>query len=64
MVFTAVATMGVWQPADVTAGPQERIRVKIGIQVRTGDQVQRAKSRDRCRTSDLLRVQVHPKHPA
>jgi hypothetical protein len=43
------------------AGAQdERIRAKIGISVKSGDRVMRAKSQDRLKEGDLLRIYVHP----
>lgn len=40
---------------------QERmVRAKIGILVKSGDQVMRAKSRDRLKAGDLVRIYVHP----
>lgn len=41
--------------------PQENnVRAKIGVLVKSGDQVSRAKSKDRVKTGDLLRIYVHP----
>ena len=43
------------------AGAQgERVRAKIGIQVKSGDRVMRAKSQDRLKDGDLLRIYIHP----
>lgn len=41
---------------------QDFIRAKIGIQIRSGDKILRAKSRDRLKTGDYLRLYVHPEH--
>jgi hypothetical protein len=41
---------------------QDFIRAKIGVQIRSGDKVIRAKSRDRLKTGDYLRLYVHPEH--
>ena len=38
----------------------EKVRAKIGIKVKSGEQVIRAKSRDQLRAGDLLRIYVHP----
>ena len=44
-----------------SVGAQEKkIRAKIGIQIRSGDQIRRAKSHDRLKADDLLRIYVHP----
>ena len=43
------------------AGAQEeKVRAKIGIQIRSGDRIKRAKSQDRLKPLDLLRIYVHP----
>ena len=42
------------------AGSEDRVRAKIGIQIVSGDRVMRAKSRDRLKAGDLLRIYVHP----
>jgi len=47
---------GAW-PADAQ---EKKVRARIGIQVRSGDRVMRAKSRDRLMAGDLLRIYVHP----
>ncbi|MBW1707286.1 MAG: hypothetical protein JRJ86_19355 [Deltaproteobacteria bacterium] len=39
---------------------EKRVRAKIGIQIRSGDLVMRAKSRDTLKPGDLLRIYVHP----
>ena len=39
---------------------EEKVRAKIGIQIRSGDQIVRAKSQDRLKAGDLLRIYVHP----
>ena len=36
------------------------MRAKIGILVKSGDQIIRAKSRDRLKAGDLVRIYVHP----
>lgn len=43
------------------AGAQEeKVRAKIGIQIKSGDRIMRAKSQDRLKARDLLRIYVHP----
>jgi hypothetical protein len=40
---------------------QEKIvRAKVGILVKSGDQIQKAKSKDRLKAGDLVRIYVHP----
>ena len=39
---------------------EKMVRAKIGILVKSGDQVMRAKSRDRLKAGDLVRIYVHP----
>lgn len=39
---------------------EERVRAKIGIQLKSGDHIVRAKSIDRMKKGDLLRIYVHP----
>lgn len=39
---------------------EHRVRAKIGIQIRSGDRMMRARSRDRLKAGDLLRIYVHP----
>ena len=39
---------------------EDRIRAKIGIQIKSGDRMMRAKSRDRLIKDDMLRIYVHP----
>jgi hypothetical protein len=36
------------------------VRAKVGILVKSGDQIIRAKSRDRLKAGDLVRIYVHP----
>jgi len=38
------------------------VRAKIGIQILSGERVMRAKSRDRLKAGDMLRIYVHPEH--
>lgn len=39
---------------------EKTVRAKIGILVKSGDQIIRAKSRDRLKAGDLVRIYVHP----
>ncbi len=39
---------------------EEKVRAKIGIQIRSGDHIVRAKSQDRLKAGDLIRIYVHP----
>jgi len=41
-------------------GNEDLVRAKIGIQIRSGDTILRAKSRDRLKKGDYLRIYVHP----
>ncbi len=56
-VLVCVAAVA-WAAAGWAQDPI--IRAKLGIQIRSGEQSLRAKSRDRVRAGDLLRVYVHP----
>jgi len=44
-------------PAD---GEEVKVRAKVGILVKSGEQGTRAKSKDRVKAGDLLRIYVHP----
>ena len=44
-------------------GQEERVRAKVGIEVKSGDHVRRAKSRDALRSGDFLRLHVRPEAP-
>ena len=39
---------------------EKTVRAKIGILVKSGDQIIKAKSRDRLKAGDLVRIYVHP----
>jgi len=39
---------------------EEKVRAKIGIQIKSGDRIVRAKSNDRLKKGDLLRIYLHP----
>ena len=43
-----------------TGAQEETVRAKIGIQIKSGDRTMRAKSYDRLKKDDLLRIYVHP----
>lgn len=42
------------------AQEEKRVRAKIGIQIRSGDQDVPARARDRVKPGDLIRIYVHP----
>jgi hypothetical protein len=39
---------------------EEKVRAKIGIQIKSGDQTKSAKSQDDLNVNDLIRIYVHP----
>jgi hypothetical protein len=39
---------------------ERKVRAKVGILIKSGDQTMRAKSRDRLKAGDMLRIYVHP----
>jgi hypothetical protein len=39
---------------------EELVRAKLGIQIRSGNQIERAKTEDRLKAGDLIRIYVHP----
>jgi len=43
-----------------TGAQEETVRAKIGIQIKSADRTMRAKSYDRLKKDDLLRIYVHP----
>lgn len=58
VVFTGVAMI---MAGAVPGLSQEKtVRAKIGILVKSGDQILRAKSKDRLKAGDLVRIYVHP----
>ncbi|MCF8061268.1 MAG: DUF4384 domain-containing protein [Deltaproteobacteria bacterium] len=59
ILLTILLAVGIAVPA-VRAESGDRVRAKIGIQIVSGDRVMRAKSRDRLKAGDLLRIYVHP----
>jgi hypothetical protein len=48
---------GMINPVDAQ---ENVIRAKIGLQIRSGDRIIRAKSKDRLKAADLIRIYVHP----
>jgi len=59
ILLSILIAAGAAAPA-LQADTGDRVRAKIGIQVVSGDRVTRAKSRDRLKAGDLLRIYVHP----
>jgi hypothetical protein len=59
MVVAVSICMGSTAPAAENA-----VRAKIGIQVSAGESIDKAKSRDRLRPGDLLRIYVSPEEDA
>lgn len=58
VVCVGMALCGV---GALSASAQEKVvRAKIGILVKSGDQILRAKSKDRLKAGDLVRIYVHP----
>ena len=62
---TAVC-LGVWLCTQLTApvAAQDRIRAKVGIQVRSGERSAPAKATETVKTGDFLRVYVVPEDDA
>ncbi|MBW1800539.1 MAG: hypothetical protein JRJ85_07385 [Deltaproteobacteria bacterium] len=52
----SLAAMG----SDVIRAEEPSIRAKIGIKIKSGDRTRRAKTRDRLKAGDMLRIYVHP----
>lgn len=46
-------------PAQLNAADSGRIRAKIGIQIQSGQKISRAKSRERLKAGDAVRLYVH-----
>ena len=57
----AVLVMGGAAPAD---SQSDRVRAKIGIMVKSGNKVMRAKKKDRIRAGDRIRIYVIPEKPS
>jgi hypothetical protein len=61
MLGIVMATVALTAAGTLPASAQEKtVRAKIGILVKSGDQILKAKSRDRVKAGDLLRIYVHP----
>ena len=45
---------------NIAVCQEDMIRAKIGIQISSGSQIKMAKSRDRIKSGDLIRIFVHP----
>lgn len=43
-------------------GQENRVRAKVGIQIKSGEKISRAKSNDRVTAGDLLRIYIHPEN--
>ena len=57
----ALIVMGGAAPAD---SQSDRVRAKIGIMVKSGNKVMRAKKKDRVRAGDRIRIYVIPEKPS
>lgn len=61
MLMVLFLSAGLVATSGLPAFSQERtVRAKVGILVKSGDQMIRAKSRDRLKAGDLVRIYVHP----
>jgi hypothetical protein len=58
VVFLSIALMVAWVSSCLSQ--EAVVRAKIGILVKSGEQTTRAKSKDRLRAGDLVRIYVHP----
>ncbi len=52
--------MAIWACGFTDGFAQERVRAKIGVLIKSGDQTIRAKSRDTLSTGDFIRIYVYP----
>ncbi|MGM0663424.1 MAG: hypothetical protein ACQET7_04460 [Thermodesulfobacteriota bacterium] len=60
MIMVLALSLG-WSAGTPSAADSETVvRAKIGIQVLSGDRIERAKSCDRLKAGDMLRIYVHP----
>ncbi|HYK90199.1 MAG TPA: hypothetical protein VE398_15595 [Acidobacteriota bacterium] len=59
-VVSILAIIALWACGFMNAYSQERVRAKIGILIRSGDKMIRAKSRDTLSTGDFIRIYVYP----
>ena len=64
--LSTAAILGVWLCTQLTAPAvaQDRVRAKVGIQVRSGDHTAPAKTSETVKAGDFLRVYVVPEHDA
>lgn len=61
MLGVVMATVALTAAGTLPAPAQDKtVRAKIGILVKSGDQILKAKSKDRLKAGDLLRIYVHP----
>lgn len=61
MLGILMATAALTAAGALPAPAQEKtVRAKIGILVKSGNQILKAKSKDRVKAGDLLRIYVHP----
>ena len=69
MSFSHLSTavlLGVWlcTPLALPAVAQDRVRAKVGIQVRSGERMAPARTTETVKTGDSLRVYVVPEDDA
>ena len=64
--LSTAVILGVWLCTQLTspAVAQDRVRAKVGIQVRSGDHMAPAKATEMVKTGDNLRVYVVPENDA
>ena len=60
LLFISYCNMALATASQKNDGKTDIIRAKIGIQVQSQNKVFRAKSRERMRAGDLIRLYVHP----
>jgi hypothetical protein len=61
LVLVCLTGLFLWGAlGSVLAQEYTKVRAKIGIQIKSGDQVNQAKARDRLMPRDLIRIYVHP----
>src|SRR5918912_1152663 len=64
--LSTAVILGVWLCTQLTspAVAQDRVRAKVGIQVRSGDRTAPARATEMVKTGDSLRVYVVPENDA
>lgn len=63
--FATAVFLGVWVCTQLTAlAAEDRVRAKVGIQVRSGERTAPAKATETVKTGDFLRVYVIPEDDA